>query len=289
MTATRSTKPRKCRKTLSPKQSMPSIVPVADIPIVPCGSAIVMSDMNAEMVERCKAIQKSTPGSCCCWNDCHEFDWEPCRIPIAYNKDLDMCFSRGIFCSFSCAKTYCMRNRLSGSGNISFIALEANRSRRRNLGVRRGLSDVIYVKSVPPRERLKMFGGSMSIDEYRKGALRYDGSIIGGEDQDILDDLVRTRATREDLVPPAFLDENAVQTLRCLCAPGSGVAKPLRDDVMTTFGLSNRRSSNKCRVRNLCTDESIRQRMQQTANVKPSNEGTLFSSMGIVVSSATSE
>ncbi|KAG5186459.1 hypothetical protein JKP88DRAFT_241067 [Tribonema minus] len=283
MTAAKVPKPRKTRtRPLSPKKSMPSIIPIADIPLVPVGCSVGFSGMNADMVKKCGEAKRAE--KTVCWNDCHEFDWEPCRIPLLYNKQLGMCYSQGNFCSFSCAKTYCMHNRLSKGGGVTYIALEANRSRRRYMGTQKGVNDVIYVKSVPVRERLKMFGGSMSIDEFRKGSLRFDGTLIGGENSDILEDLMRGRTTRADLAPPVFVDENAVQTLRCICAPGSGVPKPLQDDSLSTFGVLSRRSSNKCRVRNLCTNESIRQRMQQTST-RPPTEGNLFTSMGIIVES----
>ncbi len=92
----------------------------------------------------------------CCWWCCHTFETLPVGIPV--NIKNDNFLVRGIFCSFPCLNTY---NRIHNFTTKTYLikALYSKLS---------GTS--IYSKSLsyaPPREMLKMFGGTMSIDDFR--------------------------------------------------------------------------------------------------------------------------
>ncbi|KAG5187478.1 hypothetical protein JKP88DRAFT_243978 [Tribonema minus] len=256
-------------------------LPVIEVPVIPVGKSMVFDGWTQAHVAL--AAAKQVPGMVCCWNDCHPFDWAPCRIPIKSDADLNACYSRGVFCSWPCAKAYCIRNRMSNNGSVTRIALEANRSRRRFLGIERGLRDVVYVKSLPAREMLKMFGGDMSVEDYRRGLLRYDGSIIGGEEPNLVEDLIRVHTSRQDVVPLAFIDEGSVQTIRCTSVPGTGFGRPIHPDVILEPQCRRRGATAlaRSRARNVCTEESIRTRIQGMNSEAQNHAGTLMSSMGI--------
>lgn len=92
----------------------------------------------------------------CCWWCCHTFTSLPLGIPI--NVKNNEFLVRGIFCSFPCLNSY---NRLYNITQKQYLikTLYSKLS---------GTS--IYSKSLsyaPPREMLKMFGGLMSIDDFR--------------------------------------------------------------------------------------------------------------------------
>lgn len=103
-----------------------------------------------------------------CWWCCHPFKTVPIGIPIKYNtnKKFD---THGCFCSFNCASAY----NIQHSG-----ALVSERNSLLHMMCRQ-LCDLPYceIKNAPPKEYLHMFGGFMSIDEYRKNNITYEYSF----------------------------------------------------------------------------------------------------------------
>lgn len=95
----------------------------------------------------------------CCWWCCHSFDTVPIGLPERYSDSIKKFKVKGVFCSFSCmiaykkeckiscAKDYLIKylyNKLTGT-----LLLETE------------------LEPAPPRCTLKMFGGVLSIDEFR--------------------------------------------------------------------------------------------------------------------------
>ena len=99
-----------------------------------------------------------------CWWCCHQFTGIPCAIPEYYKKD--KFYVSGCFCSFNCSASY------SFSKNDN------------NIWERYSLLNLMYkqlynqkftkISLAPPREVLKIFGGYMSIDEFRENSLKND-------------------------------------------------------------------------------------------------------------------
>jgi hypothetical protein len=97
-----------------------------------------------------------------CWWCCHQFTGTPCAMPEYYKKD--KFYVSGCFCSFNCAASY------SFSKNDN------------NIWERYSLLNLMYKKlyhqkftkinMAPPREVLKIFGGYMSIEEFRENSLK---------------------------------------------------------------------------------------------------------------------
>ena len=97
-----------------------------------------------------------------CWWCCHQFNNTPCAIPEYYKKE--KFYVNGCFCSFNCAASY----NFNKNDN--------------NMWERYSLLNLMYKKLfnqksvkidlAPPREVLKMFGGYMSIEEFRENSLR---------------------------------------------------------------------------------------------------------------------
>jgi hypothetical protein len=91
-----------------------------------------------------------------CWWCCHKFDTKPFGIPIKYYNNKYHVF--GCFCSISCAYSY----------NIEMNDYKL----WDRLSLLKQMSSKIYgkefiLKSAPPRQSLKKFGGSLEIEQFR--------------------------------------------------------------------------------------------------------------------------
>lgn len=97
--------------------------------------------------------------SCCFWC-CHSIDNLIYGMPYNYDTINDTYYILGSFCSLNCANAYNFSIN-SGSDKV----WEVN-SWIQMLGRRYGLKNVI--RPAPSRYLLEMFGGNLSIDEFRK-------------------------------------------------------------------------------------------------------------------------
>ena len=97
-----------------------------------------------------------------CWWCCHQFKTPPCALP--YKKIRDVFHVKGCFCSYNCAASY------------NFDSTNDD-----NIWERYSLLNLLYkisnntndykIKLAPPRESLKIFGGHMTVDDFRKSNL----------------------------------------------------------------------------------------------------------------------
>lgn len=97
-----------------------------------------------------------------CWWCCHPFTNIPCAIPEYYKKD--KFYVNGCFCSFNCAASY---NFSKNDSNVweSYSLL--------NLMYKKLYTQKFTkISLAPPREILKIFGGYMSIEEFRENSLK---------------------------------------------------------------------------------------------------------------------
>ena len=114
-----------------------------------------------ETVHRARDYPTSTDQWC--WHCCHPFDTQPLPMPVKYDERRDIFHVMGTFCSFACMKAY---NGESASYlkyvNANNITLFHKRCTGRLRGIRRA----------PPRVALRVFGGHMSIEEFRASSER---------------------------------------------------------------------------------------------------------------------
>jgi hypothetical protein len=96
-----------------------------------------------------------------CWWCCHPFTWMPCALPEYYKKE--KFHVNGCFCTFNCAASY----NFSKNDNDKW-----ERYSLLNLMYKK-LYNTKFVKIslAPPREILKIFGGYLSIEEFREHTL----------------------------------------------------------------------------------------------------------------------
>ena len=99
-----------------------------------------------------------------CWWCCHNFDNVPCSLPCSYKKE--KFYVKGVFCNFNCAASY---NFSLNDDNVyerySLLNLMYKKLYYRKF---------IKINLSPPRESLKIFGGYLSIEEFRENSLNND-------------------------------------------------------------------------------------------------------------------
>jgi hypothetical protein len=92
----------------------------------------------------------------CCWWCCHTFDTIPIGFPIEYHSTVRKFKVRGVFCSFACINAYKKERQIQGKDYlITFLHKKlTGESMPENT-------------CAPPRCCLKMFGGDLTIEEFR--------------------------------------------------------------------------------------------------------------------------
>jgi len=117
----------------------------------------------------------------CCWWCCHQFENVPIGLPIKYIDKIDRFKVQGVFCSFACMIAY--KNDYKHKYQDNYLVLYLyNKLTGISPSIIDGENDKLeiddfnnrYLKAAPPRCALKMFGGELSIDEFRKSSERYE-------------------------------------------------------------------------------------------------------------------
>lgn len=104
-----------------------------------------------------------------CWHCCHTFDTKPIPFPLKYDEKLQRFSVVGTFCSWNCAKAF-----------------------KQNAGsFRRGIDENIFtlfykrctgtIKSIPaapPKYLLDVFGGPLTIEEFRNKTAKDEKSFV---------------------------------------------------------------------------------------------------------------
>jgi hypothetical protein len=99
-----------------------------------------------------------------CWWCCHQFDGPPCCLPDYIRRD--KFYVSGCFCSFNCAASYNFsKNDNSVWERYTLLNLMYKKLYNTNF---------VKISMAPPREVLKMFGGYLSIDEFRDHCIKQD-------------------------------------------------------------------------------------------------------------------
>ncbi len=111
-----------------------------------------------------KCLPKRT--NVACWWCCHRFDTPPIGAPFEYKHVEDVFGGCGCFCSFPCALAW-LQDHKACHKYIPLLRF-----------MRQKQTDVLLgddIRVAPPREMLSMFGGSLSIEEFRADNCDYSG------------------------------------------------------------------------------------------------------------------
>ena len=137
--------------------------PTVGVPVVKCRLPTNYSEKLMVLFQdsnRYKKLPEKT--EICCFWCCHNFASQPVAIP-SHILD-DTWYVYGNFCSPECATSYLFKERLDAHVQWERYAL-LNSLYSEDAEISNGSSRGI--RSAPPREVLRMFGGSMDISEYR--------------------------------------------------------------------------------------------------------------------------
>lgn len=148
------------------------------IPIVSWSRPVQDSDSyDFDNVLKCVSWPLST--TLLCHNCCYSFDGVPVPLPQSYDSLRKVYHCRGNFCSWQCAKAYNNRQTPpAGRGNRNmYIAILAHRTwvkYRKDIRTREQEEAMktyatCCIQPSLPREVLQVFGGDMTIEEYREG------------------------------------------------------------------------------------------------------------------------
>jgi hypothetical protein len=95
-----------------------------------------------------------------CWWCVHALPGEPLHLPFKYDDRLKRFTTTGNFCSWECLKGYALDMNTSRSGEIQeYIAL----MRKHAFG------KYTPLKPAPKRQALAIFGGNLTIEQFRSG------------------------------------------------------------------------------------------------------------------------
>lgn len=141
-----------------------------------------------------------------CWHCCHGFDTQPLPLPIRYDDRRDEFHVMGNFCSWPCMKTF---NSESNSYMKTVISTIITLFHKRCTGVLRG------IRGAPPRIALRVFGGHMSIAEFR-GASERDAEHCVLPPRMVVHDLVISEQDTSAAVRGRAMDARAPPDLEAV-------------------------------------------------------------------------
>jgi hypothetical protein len=124
-------------------------------------------DCTIDIVDNALFKWKETTDLCCWW--CvHPFSNPPFGLPIKYENNVYEV--QGCFCSLNCAKSYNLKENNYRMSEINSLIEDF---RRELFGV-----NSLPVLVAPPRQALDIFGGYLSIDDFRKEFYLMNKNII---------------------------------------------------------------------------------------------------------------
>ena len=167
--------------------------------------------------------------SICCWNCCHSFQ----GVPIPATSRLDSHRSgkftkcHGVFCSFNCSKRYILDKYTHSAWEAASLL---------SLLHQKIVGNHTPIKIAPPRICLSMFGGNMSIEEYRAGFITLPATESMYEEQ------TRTRYVEmlQDNCIPSFnrvLIQKTSGGIRSAVDPTDDIPKHERKKVLRSTAL----------------------------------------------------
>ena len=95
----------------------------------------------------------------CCWWCCHTFPGPSLHYPYRYDDRRRHYSTTGYFCSWECIKSYAMDTAGARAGEVQMIIALMRKQANNN--------KYVPTSPAPKRLALKMFGGPLSIEEFR--------------------------------------------------------------------------------------------------------------------------
>jgi len=95
-----------------------------------------------------------------CWWCCHPFEGTPLSMPYKHDERRNKFYTSGNFCSWSCMKTYVVDKYGCNRGGLICGNMVMMR--------RKQFNKIGTIKRAPHRQRLDVFGGDLTIDQFRE-------------------------------------------------------------------------------------------------------------------------
>lgn len=93
-----------------------------------------------------------------CWWCCHPIEGEPLHLPLKYDEMRRTFHTAGYFCSWPCMKSYNL-----GSNHYKMYEIQQFITLMR----KQCYGKIESLRCAPKRQALKVFGGTMTIEEFR--------------------------------------------------------------------------------------------------------------------------
>lgn len=107
--------------------------------------------------------------SVCFWC-CHPITNFSCGMPISYNSDTDHFKTYGVFCSFQCANAH--NFNINSKSDKAWNVNQMINDMARRYGI------IEQIKPAPSRFHTEMFGGPLTIEEFRMAHQNNERAII---------------------------------------------------------------------------------------------------------------
>lgn len=136
-----------------------------------------------------------------CWWCCHPIEGEALHLPVKYDELRDTFHTVGYFCSWPCMKSYNL-----DSNHYKMYEVQQNITLMR----RRCYGKIQELRCAPKRWQLKVFGGTMTIEEFRGEGdepLLHRPKIHVQEEK-VSVDVVRTTVSTENRLLKTIQDSN---------------------------------------------------------------------------------
>ena len=118
--------------------------------------------MNILLFKGQLTLSVTTMTDICCWWCCHTFPGPSLHYPYRYDDRTKKYMTTGHFCSWECIKAYALDENTARSGEIQMIIALMRKHSNGN--------KYVPCRPAPKRPTLKMFGGTLTIDEFRSGS-----------------------------------------------------------------------------------------------------------------------
>lgn len=241
------------------------------------------SNFMQEEDEVLKCIDWPSSTTNLCHHCCYSFDGVPVPLPQSYDALRKVYHCRGNFCSWQCAKAYNnTQTPLSGKGNRNmYISLLAHRTwvKYRGTALTDAKSKAMktyamgFIYPSLPREVLLVFGGKMTIEEYREDSF----GIIPPSEAAVTKPFL---TIRQRLVLP-FLDVSKKESAKDRVGVVLIGAIPVTQKIESS--TVHRHSNAFCAKLNKAkTDLTIMKRKKDVTS-----KNTLMSTMGVVINKKT--
>lgn len=143
------------------KKQAPVLVPIFSDKKISC----IHPNLNDGKKQDLTKLPRST--NIYCWQDSHPFTGTPFFMCSQINNDLEEYSCNGFFCSISCVLTYLIERSNNRSDMLHMNTLQMYERQSRMIPETKGQ----LFKPRFSKNYLKIFGGTMSIEEYRSKTL----------------------------------------------------------------------------------------------------------------------